>query len=183
MDSNALICDCQMLWLAKMLQEKQGTTQAAAICQSPDQLNGRSVTSLIEEFNCSKKLYWQPNRKSSSTKKTPCVFFYFPPEKPILTEEPTDVEITFGGTVYFTCKAEGDPEPDIVWLYNKLAITIIHLDGRVGIFLIYFLQFSNEISPDDDPKYQVLQDGTLMIENASDSDMGSYECMAKSPAG
>ena len=43
--------------------------------------------------------------------------------------------------------------------------------------------FSNEISPDDDPKYQVLQDGTLMIENASDSDMGSYECMAKSPAG
>ncbi|KZS18079.1 putative Leucine-rich repeat-containing protein 3 [Daphnia magna] len=133
LDSNALICDCQILWLAKMLNEKQGTTQAAAICQSPDQLNGRSVTSLIEEFNC---------------------------KKPVLTEEPTDVEITFGGTVYFTCKAEGDPEPDIVWLYNN-----------------------NEISPDDDPKYQVLQDGTLMIENASDSDMGSYECMAKSPAG
>ena len=116
-------------------------------------------------------------------KKLHAFSFIFPPEKPILTEEPTDVEITFGGTVYFTCKAEGDPEPDIVWLYNKLAITIIHLDGRVGIFLIYFLQFSNEISPDDDPKYQVLQDGTLMIENASDSDMGSYECMAKSPAG
>lgn len=55
LDSNALICDCQILWLAKMLNEKQGTTQAAAICQSPDQLNGRSVTSLIEEFNCSNK--------------------------------------------------------------------------------------------------------------------------------
>lgn len=54
LDSNALICDCQLLWLAKMLNEKQGTTQVAAICQSPDQLNGRSVTSLIEEFNCSK---------------------------------------------------------------------------------------------------------------------------------
>jgi peroxidase len=40
-------------------------------------------------------------------------------EKPVLTEEPTDVEITFGGTVYFTCKAEGDPEPEISWLYNK----------------------------------------------------------------
>lgn len=40
-------------------------------------------------------------------------------EKPVLTEEPADVEISFGGTVYFTCKAEGDPEPDIVWLYNK----------------------------------------------------------------
>lgn len=43
-------------------------------------------------------------------------------EKPVLTEEPTDVEITFGGTVYFTCKAEGDPEPDIVWLYNKYVL-------------------------------------------------------------
>lgn len=42
---------------------------------------------------------------------------------------------------------------------------------------------SNEISPEDESKYQILQDGTLMIENASDSDMGSYECMAKSPAG
>ena len=40
-------------------------------------------------------------------------------EKPVLTEEPTDVDISFGGTVYFSCKAEGDPEPDIVWLYNK----------------------------------------------------------------
>jgi hypothetical protein len=55
LDSNALICDCQILWLAKMLNEKQGTTLAAAICQSPDQLVGRSVTSLIEEFNCSNK--------------------------------------------------------------------------------------------------------------------------------
>lgn len=43
-------------------------------------------------------------------------------EKPVLTEEPTDVEITFGGTVYFTCKAEGDPEPEISWLYNKWVI-------------------------------------------------------------
>lgn len=60
LDSNALICDCQILWLAKMLNEKQGTTQAAAICQSPDQLVGRSVTSLIEEFNCSNKnvFFW-----------------------------------------------------------------------------------------------------------------------------
>ena len=54
LDSNALICDCQMLWLTKMLIEKQGTTQAAAICQYPDTLTGRSVSSLIEEFNCSK---------------------------------------------------------------------------------------------------------------------------------
>lgn len=105
-------------------------------------------------------------------------------EKPVLTEEPTDVEITFGGTVYFTCKAEGDPEPDIVWLYNKyLSLTEFLISMNFFLIPVFFVFYSNEISPDDDPKYQVLQDGTLMIENASDSDMGSYECMAKSPAG
>jgi hypothetical protein len=34
-----------------------------------------------------------------------------------------------------------------------------------------------------DPRYSKLSDGTLMIENTVDSDMGVYECMAKSPAG
>jgi peroxidase len=34
-----------------------------------------------------------------------------------------------------------------------------------------------------DPRYSKLSDGTLMIENTLDSDMGVYECMAKSPAG
>jgi peroxidase len=39
--------------------------------------------------------------------------------KPEIKEEPHDVEITFGGTVYFTCKADGDPQPNIVWLRNR----------------------------------------------------------------
>jgi hypothetical protein len=34
-----------------------------------------------------------------------------------------------------------------------------------------------------DPRYSKLSDGTLMIENTLDSDVGVYECMAKSPAG
>jgi peroxidase len=44
------------------------------------------------------------------------------------------------------------------------------------------LFFSNEINMGD-PRYSKLADGTLMIENTLDSDMGVYECMAKSPAG
>ena len=46
-------------------------------------------------------------------------------EKPILTEEPSDVEISFGGTVYFACKAEGDPDPEIIWLYNRFDLSAI----------------------------------------------------------
>jgi len=39
--------------------------------------------------------------------------------KPEFTEEPEDVEVSFGSTVYFTCRATGDPAPEIAWMYNK----------------------------------------------------------------
>ncbi|XP_021933009.1 peroxidasin isoform X5 [Zootermopsis nevadensis] len=133
LDSNALICDCEMMWLVQMLQEKLRGTQAAATCQYPVVMQGKSLTAMTEtDFHC---------------------------KKPKITEDPHDVEVTFGGTVFFTCKAEGDPVPDIVWMRD-----------------------SNEINMGD-PRYSKLADGTLMIENTLDSDMGVYECMAKSPAG
>jgi len=36
-----------------------------------------------------------------------------------MTHEPSDVEVAFGNTVYFTCHAEGDPKPEIVWYHNE----------------------------------------------------------------
>ncbi|XP_065572680.1 peroxidasin-like isoform X2 [Artemia franciscana] len=134
LDSNALICDCQLIWLAKMLQDKRQETQSAVTCHDPAPMQGKPVTHLLEDegFHC---------------------------RKPELTEEPTDVEITFGKTVYLSCKAVGDPLPDIVWLHNN-----------------HEMDF-------DDPRLQILENGTLIIENASSNDFGSYECMAKSPLG
>ena len=39
--------------------------------------------------------------------------------KPSITEGPSDVEVAFGSTAYLSCRAEGDPEPEIIWLHNK----------------------------------------------------------------
>lgn len=39
--------------------------------------------------------------------------------KPELTVRPRDVEVSFGNTAYFSCRAEGDPQPEIVWFRNK----------------------------------------------------------------
>ena len=39
--------------------------------------------------------------------------------RPKMTAELSDVEVTFGNTVYFTCRAEGDPKPEIIWYHNK----------------------------------------------------------------
>ncbi|GBM59397.1 Peroxidasin [Araneus ventricosus] len=134
LDSNALICDCEIMWLAEMLKEKQGVTQAAVTCEHPVTLQGKQLMALSnEDLRC---------------------------KRPKLTEEPNDVDVSFGGTAYFTCRADGDPKPDIVWLHN-----------------------SNEILPEQDERYSILDDGTLMITEAQDLDEGVYECMAKNPAG
>ncbi|XP_067135162.1 peroxidasin isoform X2 [Centruroides vittatus] len=134
LDSNALICDCELFWLAKMLKDKQSTTQAAATCEFPSPLQGKSIMALdSDDFRC---------------------------KMPKLTEEPHDVDVSFGGTAYFNCKADGDPKPDIVWLHNN-----------------------NEIIPEDEHRYSILSDGTLMIPEAQDYHEGVYECKAKNLAG
>uniref|UniRef100_H2S2E8 Peroxidasin n=1 Tax=Takifugu rubripes TaxID=31033 RepID=H2S2E8_TAKRU len=136
LDSNALSCDCELLWLADLLKQyaESGNAQAAATCDYPSQLQGRSVATLTaEELHC---------------------------EVPRITSEPQDVDVTSGNTVYFTCRAEGNPKPQIIWLRNNNA-----LDMR------------------DDSRLNLLEDGTLMIQDTRETDQGVYQCMAKNVAG
>uniref|UniRef100_A0A0B7AY06 Cell adhesion molecule-related/down-regulated by oncogenes n=1 Tax=Arion vulgaris TaxID=1028688 RepID=A0A0B7AY06_9EUPU len=134
LDSNSLVCDCDMMWLADMLKEKSGYTQAAVICRYPSKFHGRSLMSIAkEDFHC---------------------------EKPKIVMQPKDVDVTFGNTVYFSCRAEGDPNPEIIWSHND-----------------------NVINTNVEERYNILQNGTLMIESAQDSDKGVYECIARNAAG
>ncbi|OCT81192.1 peroxidasin isoform X1 [Xenopus laevis] len=136
LDSNALHCDCEILWLADLLKiySESGNAQAAATCEYPRRLQGRSVSTITpSELNC---------------------------ERPRITSEPQDVDVTFGNTVYFTCRAEGNPKPEIIWLRNN-----------------------NELSMKDDSRLNLLNDGTLMIQNTKETDQGIYQCMAKNVAG
>lgn len=47
------------------------------------------------------------------------VCFPFGAERPRITSEPQDADVTLGNTVFFTCRAEGNPKPEIIWLRNK----------------------------------------------------------------
>nr|XP_014344446.1 PREDICTED: peroxidasin-like protein isoform X2 [Latimeria chalumnae] len=136
LDSNALVCDCDLIWLSELMKEygNSGNTQAAATCEYPRRLQGRSVAAVTaEEFNC---------------------------ERPRITSEPQGVDVTPGNTVYFTCRAEGNPKPEIIWLHNNHA-----LDMK------------------DDTRLNLLEDGTLMIQDTRETDQGTYQCMAKNVAG
>ncbi|XP_060709112.1 peroxidasin homolog [Hemiscyllium ocellatum] len=136
LDSNSLNCNCDLMWLAEMLQQyaESGNTQAAATCEYPKRLQGRSVATVTpEEFNC---------------------------EKPRITTQPQDADVTSGNTVYFTCRAEGNPKPEIIWLRNNNALDMKY-----------------------NPRLNLLDDGTLMIKNTQEDDQGVYQCMAKNVAG
>ncbi|XP_074062925.1 putative oxidoreductase PXDNL isoform X5 [Macrotis lagotis] len=136
LDSNALVCDCDLTWLGQLLKDyaQTGHTQAAATCEYPRNLQGRSIASLTaDEFNC---------------------------ERPRITFEPQDVDVTSGNTVYFTCRAEGNPKPKIIWLHNNHSLDL-----------------------KDNARLNLLDDGTLMILNTRESDQGVYQCMAKNSAG
>lgn len=73
--------------------------------------------------------------------------------------EPRDIEISYGQTAVFSCKAVGDPRPEIVWMLN-----------------------ANEIHSDD-TRINVLPDGSLRIDEVTAIDAGHYECMAKNNMG
>ncbi|PNI42269.1 PXDNL isoform 2 [Pan troglodytes] len=136
LDSNALVCDCDLMWLKELLQgfAQHGHTQAAATCEYPRRLHGRAVASVtVEEFNC---------------------------QSPRITFEPQDVEVPSGNTVYFTCRAEGNPKPEIIWIHNNHSLDL-----------------------EDDTRLNVFDDGTLMIRNTRESDQGVYQCMARNSAG
>ncbi|KAK4877721.1 hypothetical protein RN001_010227 [Aquatica leii] len=75
---------------------------------------------------------------------------------PEILKGPQDVEVSWGGTALFTCRVEGNPT--VVWMKNN-----------------------EEIPPSD--RYQIMEDGSLIIKNSQESDGGIYECMIKSNDG
>jgi len=50
LDSNALVCDCGMMWLSDML--KDGHLQAAVTCDQPSSMAGQSLLSVLDDIVC-----------------------------------------------------------------------------------------------------------------------------------
>lgn len=71
-------------------------------------------------------------------------------------KNPEDIEISFGGTAVFTCHAEGDQPLSFIWMHDH-----------------------KEVPLNDNDKYTLMDDGSLMVKNTVESDGGIYECMVK----
>lgn len=79
---------------------------------------------------------------------------------PVIESEPEDTIVNYGSDAMFTCIARGEPAPEIVWLRD-----------------------SSEIIPLDAHRYEVMNNGTLMVHSADETDSGYFECLAKNPMG
>ncbi|XP_060832703.1 peroxidasin homolog [Bombus pascuorum] len=111
LDSNALVCDCNLVWLVQRLQNKP--SEMAAFCQSPNEMKGRSLTSMsMNDFHCT---------------------------EPRIMNGPQDVEVRLGGTISFTCEVIGDPIPEIKWMRDSNEVSadgnryVIEDDGTLVI--------------------------------------------------
>ncbi|XP_045509421.1 peroxidasin-like [Colias croceus] len=80
-------------------------------------------------------------------------------KRPEFDQEPEDVVINFGDDAMFVCSASGEPTPEIIWYRDSSVINV------------------------DASRYEVMNNGTLMVHQADENDVGIFECTAKNPAG
>ncbi|XP_037680558.1 matrix-remodeling-associated protein 5 isoform X2 [Choloepus didactylus] len=70
------------------------------------------------------------------------------------------VQVLYGDVVTVACEAKGEPTPKVTWLSP-----------------------TSRLIPTSSDKYQVFQDGTLLIQKAQRSDSGNYTCVVRNSAG
>nr|XP_012314222.1 matrix-remodeling-associated protein 5 [Aotus nancymaae] len=70
------------------------------------------------------------------------------------------VQVPYGDVVTVACEAKGEPMPKVTWLSP-----------------------TNRVIPTSSEKYQIYQDGTLLIQKAQRSDSGNYTCLVRNGAG
>ncbi|CAH0578009.1 unnamed protein product [Chrysodeixis includens] len=132
LDSNALVCDCSMLWLIKMMAT-HNEMYIDATCYEPTKVTGMPLSIMgVHDFDC---------------------------KLPEIQKNPQDIFVNFGEAAMFSCVVSGEPNPEIIWLRD-----------------------SNEI-PIDNNRYEIMNNGSLMVHDISESDSGYFECMAKNSVG
>uniref|UniRef100_A0A3B4BJT0 Roundabout, axon guidance receptor, homolog 2 (Drosophila) n=1 Tax=Periophthalmus magnuspinnatus TaxID=409849 RepID=A0A3B4BJT0_9GOBI len=78
---------------------------------------------------------------------------------PIIRQGPSNQTQALGGVTVLRCQASGDPEPTVTWRKNGASLL-----GK-------------------DPRFSLLEHGSLQIQNTKLSDSGLYTCLATSSSG
>jgi hypothetical protein len=53
LDSNAIKCDCSLMWFVKMLKSHQHSLVVAATCHAPKEMEGKNLnTIVVDDLHC-----------------------------------------------------------------------------------------------------------------------------------
>ncbi|XP_072527363.1 leucine-rich repeat and immunoglobulin-like domain-containing nogo receptor-interacting protein 1-B isoform X2 [Salminus brasiliensis] len=136
---NRLACDCRLRWVFRRRLRLNFNKQQPS-CETPDFVQG-------QEF------------KDFSDNLPPNLFIC--QQSKILDHKALHKFVDEGTTVHFTCKAEGDPAPVIMWQTPRKQFITGKSVGRLS----------------------VSQDGTLEVRYAQIQDNGTYTCIATNAGG
>lgn len=81
--------------------------------------------------------------------------------------------VQLGDTMTLKCRVTGDPIPKVKWMRGE---TLEHLHETDDDSKMYVI-------PVDGNKYIVREDGTLVVTDMTEQDVGMYECVASSDMG
>ncbi|MED6284581.1 Leucine-rich repeat and immunoglobulin-like domain-containing nogo receptor-interacting protein 1-B, partial [Characodon lateralis] len=137
---NPLACDCRLLWVFRR-RWRLNFNKQQPICASPEIVQGKEFKDFPDVL--------------------PPDYFICQKSK-IVDYKVLENHVDEGTTVHFTCKAEGDPAPVIMWLSPKKEyITTKTMGSRLS----------------------VSREGTLEVRYAQIQDNGTYLCIASNAAG
>ncbi|XP_028812347.1 leucine-rich repeat and immunoglobulin-like domain-containing nogo receptor-interacting protein 1-B isoform X2 [Denticeps clupeoides] len=136
---NPLACDCRLLWVFRRRWRLNFNRQQPK-CASPEFVQGREFKDFPDVLPAN----------------------YFTCQKSKIRERKALQKfVDEGTTVHFTCQAEGDPSPVILWLSPRKQFITTKATGRLTV------------SPD----------GTLEVRYAQIQDNGTYTCVASNAGG
>lgn len=137
---NPLACDCRLLWVFRRRWRLKFNKQQP-VCASPEVMQGKGFKDI-------------PNSLPSD--------YFICQKSKILDYKVKESHVDEGTTVHFSCPAEGEPDPVILWLSPKKEyITTKTMGSRLS----------------------VSHDGTLEVRYAQIQDNGTYMCIASNAAG
>ncbi|NXG37504.1 LIGO3 protein, partial [Dromaius novaehollandiae] len=136
---NPLACDCRLLWILQRRKTLNFDGQQP-MCSSPPEIQGNALRDFPDSI----------------------LFEYFTCQKPKIRDRKLQhITAREGQSVSFLCRADGEPDPSIVWVSPQHRMITTRSTGRAI----------------------VLPGGTLEIRFAQVQDSGTYICIASNAGG
>ncbi|KAG2463883.1 leucine-rich repeat and immunoglobulin-like domain-containing nogo receptor-interacting protein 3 [Polypterus senegalus] len=138
-DNNPLSCDCRLLWILQR-RKTLNFDGRQPICAGPVEVQGNALSTFSDAV----------------------LFDYFTCQKPKIKDRKLQhLTVNEGQPVSFLCRADGEPQPAIIWVSPQRRKITTKSAGRIT----------------------VLPGGTLEIRFAQVHDSGTYICIASNAGG